>query len=247
MTTAENNTIRLLKSSGQFIDATFVQHAKNYPVAGQSIIVNPNPTSAYVAGLSRKFVPAFSSTILVDTRIEEAESLLFFRVVEPEGIADIVREPGWRLFGDLLPGDAESTVRRPFPRDTPLWRGPQDDLDLVKFDPALALGETSSTGATRTFRVKINLWFAPAGTDCFIHNQHDFLETHAQIHGLGRMQKFTTPKHETLYEDELMSPGCTHAPFCRTDPTGGFVYPWHQYRADSDCVWLAVEYHAEQA
>ncbi|MDX3376575.1 hypothetical protein PV390_19455 [Streptomyces sp. ME02-6991-2A] len=24
---------------------------------------------------------------------------------------------------------------------------------------------------------------------------------------------------------------------------GSFQYPWHQYRADTDCVWLAVEYH----
>jgi hypothetical protein len=22
-----------------------------------------------------------------------------------------------------------------------------------------------------------------------------------------------------------------------------FIYPWHQYYADTDCIWLAIEYH----
>lgn len=243
MTADANNTVTALRSTGRFIDATFVQRVTDHSVDGRNIVVNPNPTPAYVGESPRRFIPAFSSTILVDTSIEQAESVLFFRVVDEEGIAGIIDEPGWHLFGDLLP---EGTAFG-FPASTPLWRGPQNDLGTVEFDPELTLGETSSPNTARTFHVKVNPWFAPAGTDCFIHNQHDFLETHAQIHGLGRMQKFTARDHETLYEDVLMSPGHTHLPFCRIGQDGGFVYPWHQYRADSDCVWLAVEYHTEQA
>jgi hypothetical protein len=169
--------------------------------------------------------------------------VLLFRVRDANGVAGIIAEPGWHMFGDLLPDDDASG----FPKDTPLWRGPQHDLGTMEFDTALALGETSSFAHARIFRVKVNFWFAPAGTDCFIHHEHDFLEIHTQIYGLGRMQKFTTQDQGTLYEDVWMSPGRTHLPFCRTDESGGFVYPWHQYHANSDCVWLAVEYHAEQA
>jgi hypothetical protein len=45
-----------------------------------------------------------------------------------------------------------------------------------------------------------------------------------------------------------MGPGYTTPdPFCGTAPDGTFDYPWHQYRAESDCVWLAIEYHAMAA
>jgi hypothetical protein len=116
-------------------------------------------------------------------------------------------------------------------------------LGSVTFDPGEVLGEQPLTD--RGFNVLANLWFAPAGTDCGIHNEHDFLETHTQIHGAGRMQKFTAPRHDALYEDVPMSPGATHDPFCGT-AGDQFRYPWHQYRADTDCVWLAVEYHAQR-
>jgi hypothetical protein len=65
------------------------------------------------------------------------------------------------------------------------------------------------------------------------------------VHGLGRIQKFTAQDHGTLYEDLRMSPGYTTPdPFCDIAPDGSYRYPWHQYYADTDCVWLAVEYHA---
>ncbi|WP_197084995.1 hypothetical protein [Saccharothrix sp. ST-888] len=107
-----------------------------------------------------------------------------------------------------------------------LWKSPQDLLGFNGGHP-----------------VKVNLWFAPAGTDCRIHNLHEFLEVHTQVHGIGRMQKFRAQDHGTLYEDAPLAPGSTHEPFCVTGPDGTYRYPWHQYRADTDCVWLAVEYH----
>jgi len=92
--------------------------------------------------------------------------------------------------------------------------------------------------------IKVNLWFAPSQTNCFIHNKHDFIEIHSQIYGHGRMQKFKAQDYAKLYEDILMSPGyTTPLPFCRIEDNSKFVYPWHQYYADTDCVWLAIEYH----
>ena len=58
------------------------------------------------------------------------------------------------------------------------------------------------------------------------------------------MQKFNAQDHATLYHDEMMSPGyTTSVPFCRVTDPHTFVYPWHQYYADTDCIWMAVEYH----
>lgn len=93
----------------------------------------------------------------------------------------------------------------------------------------------------------MNLWFAPAGTDCGLHDRHPFLEVHTQVQGTGRMQTFRAEDHATLRQDVLMSPGHTHDPFCDLGPDGAFRYPWHQYRADTDSLWLAVEYHARQS
>jgi len=231
MTGVVATEVRELASTNGFVRATLVDRPRDYRVEGRAVVVNHTRTPVGLG--ERGFVPAFSSTVLVDTTIERAESVLLFSVTDPDGIVGIVGEPGWHPLADLLPG---------FPVDTPLWRGPQDDIGTLTFDPAPVLGEDPSP--QRTFRVKVNLWFAPAGTDCGLHDRHDFIEIHSQVAGRGRMQKFTARDHAALYEDLLMSPGHTPpVPFCRTGPDGGFVYPWHQYRADTDCVWLAVEYH----
>ncbi|TCO59380.1 hypothetical protein [Actinocrispum wychmicini] len=221
--------------SNAYIDARFVVEPKDFRVDGHTIVVNPNLTPVTVGEPPVRHIPAFSSTVLVDTTIEQGDSVLLLRVLNEDTIASIVDLPGWHLFADLLPG---------FPRSTLLHRGPVERIGTVEFDPGIALGEDKSLGQ-RTFETSVNLWFAPAGTDCAIHNEHDFIEIHSQLHGYGRMQKFKQRDHSTLYEDQLMSPGHTPpVPFCRTRPDGGFTYPWHQYRADTDCVWLAVEYHA---
>ena len=240
------NRARPLNFSTPFVQATLVLDAKDYPVEGRAIVVNTGVTDAFVAESPRKSIPALSSTTLVDTRVEQADALVLLRPSGDADMAEIVREDGWSLLGDLL-GEAapEPAGVRPFPRETPLWKSPQDEAGCVVFDPAHLLKETGSPRSRRAFLTKVNLWFAPAGTDCAIHNLHDFVEVHTQVHGLGRMQKFRAQDHSTLYEDVLMSPGYTTPdPFCRTAADGGFTYPWHQYRADTDCIWLAVEYHA---
>lgn len=216
-----------LSLGGELVTAELVTDAKTLPLDGRVIVVNPSPTPAYVVTEPRRFVPPFSSTILVGVTIEQADSLVLLRPREAP-MSGLIEQPGWHRFAGL---------------PAPLWQGPRSPIGSVTFDPGSVLGETPS--ADREFDVSVNLWFAPTGTDCGIHNEHDFLETHTQIHGTGRMQKFTTPGHDALYEDVLMSPGATHEPFCGM-ANDQFRYPWHQYRADTDCVWLAVEYHARR-
>jgi hypothetical protein len=237
------NIVTPLNFSGRHIEAELVQNAKEFSVRGRNIVVNTGVSGVAIGEARATRIPPLSSTILVDTEIEQADSLILLRV-KPGDISDITTEPGWALLGDLLDGGDGNS----FPKEIPLWKSPQDAAGDISFDPAVVLREAAAPVRTRSFQIKVNLWFAPAGTDCAIHNQHDFIEVHTQACGTGRMQKFRTQDSGSLYEDILMSPGYTTPdPFCSSGPDGTFSYPWHQYHADSDCVWLAVEYHAETA
>jgi hypothetical protein len=98
---------------------------------------------------------------------------------------------------------------------TPLWRSQKSEIG----------------------NIHLNLWYAPAGTNCGIHNRHSFQEVHTQIFDIGRMQKFHRNDPKALYQEVYMSPGFTHDPFYSN--TG--KYPWHQYYSDTDSIWLAIE------
>lgn len=101
-------------------------------------------------------------------------------------------------------------------KKTHLWRSSQDKVNGIVY----------------------NLWFADAGTDCAIHKHEvGFREVHTQVFGIGRMQKFHKNDFSSIYQDVFMSPGYTHEPFY--DARGR--YPWHQYYADTDCIWLVAE------
>lgn len=248
--TARAAAVRELNLGGDHVRAEVVRGVARHRVDGRAIVVNCGAADAHVAEHPRRPIPPLTSTILADTTVEGAELLLVLRTDENAAgrIRQITAEPDWHLLGDLLGdrlGDGPATTGgRPFDPAIPLWRGPQETIGTVDHDPAHLLREADLPGPTTTFEVRVNLWFAPAGTDCFIHRLHDFVEVHTQVVGLGRMQKFTDQDHGTLYQDVLMSPGYTTPdPFCSLGADGDFVYPWHQYRADTDCVWLAVELH----
>jgi len=240
------NAIKQLNFSGAHIEAQLVESVKDYPIQDRTIVINPNIENVYVAEPPRKPIPPFSSTILKDTHIEQATSLILLRVKDETNIGNIILEPGWELYGDIVKKTAGKNKGQgqPFPLNTPLWRSPQDDAGFITFDPSYVLDMSGSPRIQERFQIKVNLWFAPNHTNCFIHNQHSFIEVHTQVYGQGRMQKFKAQDYQTLYEDQLMSPGyTTPVPFCRVGPDGSFVYPWHQYYSDSDCIWLAIEYH----
>jgi len=105
----------------------------------------------------------------------------------------------------------------PHLKDTKLWRSEKDRIGNVEF----------------------NLWFALGGTNCRIHKEHNFKEIHTQIYGIGRMQKFNENDRKTLYQEVFTSPGYTHDPFYDKND----IYPWHQYYADTDCIWMAIEFY----
>jgi len=44
-----------------------------------------------------------------------------------------------------------------------------------------------------------------------------------------------------MYEEYRLAPGDTNVPFPYVDDNMNFIYPWHQYYADTDCLWVVWE------
>ena len=246
MSVSTHNKVKPLSFSGPHITAPFVEDVRNYPIHGRTIVINPHISNAYCGEAPETVLPPFSSTILKDTSIEQAAAVLLLEVKETTNIGNIILEPGWDLYGRIIgsPPPSQRSSDIPYPLDTPLWRSPQESTSIIEFDPFAIPSQGPTSKELSKFLLKVNLWFAPAQTNCFIHNKHDFIEIHSQIYGHGRMQKFKAQDVSTLYEDVLMSPGyTTSVPFCSVQSNNQFTYPWHQYYADTDCIWLALEYH----
>ena len=98
-----------------------------------------------------------------------------------------------------------------------IWRSPKEMVDNIAF----------------------NLCLINAGVDSGPHKEHTphFREVHTQVLGYGKMQKFEENDLNTLYQEVILAPGITHEPFFDKD----IVYPWHQYHAISDAVYMPIE------
>ncbi len=192
-----------------------------------SIVVNLSDRPTVVGGAVPGLVPPGQSTILRDVAVEGDHVVL---VEEPGDLSvGCLREQGWQDFY----GEGAEVV---------LLRGPRTSLGVREVD--LGALAASPWRAVASYDVRVNLWFAPAGTRCGVHDRHDFLEFHTQVAGHGEMQKFHAQHDPRPYEQQLLAPGATGAaPFCPPE-RDGWVYPWHQYTAHTASVWLAVEYHA---
>jgi hypothetical protein len=100
-----------------------------------------------------------SSTILKETHIEQASSLILLEVREATNIGNIILEPGWDLYGNIIGtlASKNSTNDLPYPKNTPLWRSSQDSVGLIEFDPSVILGQATTPKEKRRFLVKVNL------------------------------------------------------------------------------------------
>lgn len=235
--TPGENVARRLSFSAEFITAWAISHARDYPIERRAIVINPSSHDAWIDASVPAPLPPRTSTIL-DRVDVTGELLLVIEVHETDDLARRVRERAWL---DYYAPAGRAGEAGDWPQ---LFRSSQDRIGRVALDLPALLRQPELANDPVPADVLANLWYSPAGTDCGIHNQHDFVEIHTQVAGEGRMQKFRDATPETLYEDQLMRPGNTNpTPFCRRAPSGAFVYPWHQYRADSDCLWLAIEYH----
>ena len=197
------------------------------------IVVNLSSRPIHVDGDVRTSIQPWRSTIVRGNRILEAERIAVLRIDRLENLGGVMFR-GWDWFGDLYAG---------FPRQTPLYMSPIDMVGRTEEDPLAFTRERESRGRLQPFDVALKCWWSPNETDCFIHNEHPFLEVHTQVHGMGRMQKFRERDASTLYEDVVMAPGFTHEPFCRVTGEKEWAYPWHRYYTDTESIWLAIELH----
>ena len=208
--------------------AHLLRAVDHHPFNERTVIVNLATTDAFIGQAQLAPLPPLSSTILVNGTVTGA-LLIAVALRDIKDQEQTARDLGWIDFYG--------------PGNSVLLKSPQETIGVIDLDRQAVLHQISIDPAPRSFTVKANLWFSPAGTDCGIHIEHPFIEVHTQISGYGRMQKFTANDRASLYEDQQLSPGTTNPiPFCIED-AGSFIYPWHQYRADTDCVWLALEFH----
>lgn len=226
------NGLRKLAFADDFIQAELVEDAQDFTVE-DAVAINLSPRPMVTGTEHSAIVPAWKSTWLRGGVIKSAERVALIKVVRKTNLGGAGLR-GWDWLGHRI---------KSFPRDTPLYISPFDHVGEVITDPFLFTNERASSRDEQTFDMRLNLWWSPGDTDCFIHNEHPFLEIHTQIHGLGRMQKFSENDAATLYEDVPMSVGATHDPFCRVTGRNQWTYPWHRYYADTDAVWLAIELH----
>lgn len=234
----QTNIVEPIQFSSHYLNSTWLRNAENHYVNNRTIVVNLGQEPAYISVQPEKVMLPRTSTILKEVSIKSADSLLLIEVFDTINIGGIILESGWNQLGAIME----------FSKTVPLWKSPQYDLGIVELDPQLAVGLTDQVPPSekKKYQVKVNLWFSPANTNAAIHNKHatpEFLEVHTQIYGTGRMQKFHANDINTLYEDVLLSPGQTHIPFAGVNQDGNFIYPWHQYYADTDCIWMANEFH----
>lgn len=226
------NQTRDLSFADDFILAKLVENVADYDV-DDAVVVNISPSPMLTGEDHPAVVPAWKSTWLKNGRIKSAERAALIKVRKATNLGGLIFR-GWDWLGNRI---------KSFPRDTPLFISSQDIVGPVVVDAKVFTNERARSEEPQSFTLKLNLWWSPGDTDCFIHNEHPFLETHTQIHGTGRMQKFKQRDPSTIYEDVVMPIGLSHDPFCRVTGKNQWTYPWHRYYADTESIWLAIELH----
>ena len=159
----------------------------------------------------------------------------------------VIKNEKWQLYYDSVPESEREAILHW--QQIPLFVTPdkfKTCFGPLTFDPYKMIGQKhEGDGAPVEYYLLSYVWFCPGQTNVGIHNQHKFIEIHTQISGIGRMQKFEKNDYSSLYYDFRMAPGTINVPFPVVNPEypAMYIYPWHQYYADSDCLWLVTEIH----
>lgn len=224
----------------KFLRSKWLTDVKDKQLRKPTIVVNISNSDAVISGPPpRKVLKPRKSTILQGVSIISAQSVILITVPEGTNIGGMINEDNWCHLSALDPT---------YPWDVPLYKSEQFDVGSVEFDPYVVTESEQSShgGVLKKYNIKVNVWFSPEKTNCGIHDHHtdpEMLEVHTQIYGTGRMQKFREKDFKALYEDVKMAPGFTHDPFAGVKESGDIFYGWHQYYSDTDCIWMAIEYH----
>lgn len=227
------NHARDLKFSDQYIEAYLVENVRNFTIS-EGVVINLSDEPIVVGEKIESIVPPWKSTVVFNANISRAVRIAVIKIRSVKNLGGLALSDNWEWFGNRL---------EKFPRNSPLYISEYDTVGTVKTNPYRFANQEKLGSKSESYSVRVNLWWAPAETDCSMHNEHPFLEIHTQIHGCGRIQKFGVRDELTKYEEIIMAPGYTHDPFVFVSDDGDFIYPWHRYYSDSDCVWLAIELH----
>ncbi len=230
MTGATNDT-RDLCFADNHLSAILVENVEDYHADG--IVVNLSTSTIFVEGEVDTPIQPWRSARLHGKAVRKAGRIAVLKIENLENLGGVMLR-GWHWFGSIYDG---------FPRETPLFMSSIDAVGAIEEDPYAFTRERTEPLETQQFEIKLKCWWSPNETDCFIHNEHPFLEVHTQIHGTGRMQKFREQNADTVYEDVIMAPGFTHEPFCIVSGKNEWSYPWHRYYTDRESIWLAIELH----
>jgi hypothetical protein len=225
------NRARPLTFSDSFVEAQLVENVVDLVVTGTVINLSERPMT--IGGSVPGVVPAWKSTILAGGTIAKAERVAVIHVPSATNLGGLIFGE-WDWFGNRFDG---------FPRTTPLYISRYDVVGEVKLNPYAFSNTRFDVDCTDSYDIRLNLWWAPAKTDAFLHNEHAFLEIHTQIFGLGRIQIFRERDEATLYREITTAPGDTHDPIVRVTGDRTFAYPWHRGWTDTDAIWLAIELH----
>lgn len=207
--------MRPLSFSTEFLKAYEVEIDGNIVLDKKSIVVNLSNTPVTIVSDNSTF-GNHESRLLFPTRIAAEGAKVC--VVQIEG-------------DDFLQGSEEisQSVKRSWTLASELFPQVEELKKLVMYKSP----KDASNG------YELNFWFLQKDSLGRIHRDHDFLEQHTQIIGMGQMQKYQEQNYNSAFEKVYMTPGYTHYPFYSDKG----VYPWHSYNAISDCIWMAIEKH----
>ncbi|MCY1326612.1 hypothetical protein [Sinorhizobium sp. GL28] len=228
--TQENRT-RPLSFNGTFVKAHMVYDARNYTTTG--VVTNLSDEPMYIAGEPIGVIPPWRSVILKDGIITSGKCASVVHVPNDINLGGVVLD-GWKWLGETVPE---------FPRRTPLYISPKDVVARVELNPWKLSNSPEPRDELQQFDIQLNLWWAPARTDAVIHNTHSFIELHTQIFGHGRIQLFKDEAGKEMYREISASPGDTHDPIVWVVDKRTFSYPWHRGWTDTECIWMAIEFH----
>lgn len=229
---------RILEFSNTIILAELIEDADKHQISDEAIVINLGVTPIVIPDVSEQLLPPFQSSILRNVELHDVAGAAVIRVENEFSCAGLSAVLQWDRLSSLIETPSVEIM------ELQLFRSKQDFIGPRILEGHILGLVSDGDNLPRSYDVGLNLWYAPGNTDCLIHRLHPFMETHVQIAGQGRMQKFRQDAHSTLYQDIPMLPGVAQPFFqCAKGDDGSFVYPWHQYRADTDCIWMAIEFH----
>lgn len=156
-----HNQIRDL--ADDFIRAQLVENPRDLAV-DDAIVVNLSPEPMLTGTDHPAIVPAWKSTWLRGGTIRQGQRAALIKVVKAKNLGGCMFR-GW--IGSAIASKLSA-------RHAAVHRRPQDSVGTVTTDPRVFTNERKLPEAHQQFELKLNSWWSPGDTDCFIHNEHPF-------------------------------------------------------------------------